>query len=111
MPFLLHRHRHSYCYYYYVLHVIVNKRKPFELMVERKQSQLRSIPTHRASSSSSKSSEAWHEMERINVQGIKDNIVKQVGVEKSKRYFSHFRKFLSSGLSKTELDKLVIVLM
>jgi hypothetical protein len=77
-------------------------------MVERKQGQLQSTPAYRASSSSSKSSEAWHEMERINVQGIKDNIVKLVGAEKSKRYFSHFRRFLSAGLSKTELDKLVV---
>ena len=76
-------------------------------MVESKQKPF--PPVHRASSSSSsKNSEGWNDMERINVQSIKDHIAKRVGIEKAKRYFSHFRRFLSLGLSKPKLDKLVV---
>ena len=43
---------------------------------------------------------------RINLVELKVQIVKRIGVEKSKRYFYYLNRFLSHKLSKNEFDKL-----
>ncbi|KAH7298116.1 hypothetical protein KP509_25G027300 [Ceratopteris richardii] len=48
-------------------------------------------------------------MDRIDVLELKACIVKKLGTEKANRYFSHFQSFISSRLSKVELDKLVVM--
>lgn len=87
------------------------------LMVEGKQNRGRLAATSSPSPSPSstvkraplKSSEEWHDLERIDLVDLKARIVKKVGAEKANRYFSHFRSFISSRLSKTELDKLILI--
>ncbi|MCO5605877.1 hypothetical protein L7F22_060061 [Adiantum nelumboides] len=88
------------------------------LMVEGKQSKGRLVAASSPSASPSstvkrapslKGSEEWHNMDRIDLLELKGRIVKQVGAEKANRYFSHFKSFLSSRLSKVELDKFVVM--
>lgn len=88
------------------------------LMVESKQnrgrlaatsSPLPTPPSTVKRAPSLKGSEEWHDMERIDLLDLKARIVKKIGVEKANRYFSHFRSFISSRLSKPELDKLVVI--
>ncbi|XP_061344733.1 uncharacterized protein LOC133290637 [Gastrolobium bilobum] len=43
---------------------------------------------------------------RIDLGELKAQIVKRIGADKSKRYFSYLNRFLSQKLSKTEFDKL-----
>ncbi|KAF7817183.1 Transcriptional coactivator Hfi1/Transcriptional adapter 1 [Senna tora] len=43
---------------------------------------------------------------RIDLGELRAQIIKKIGVDKSKRYFYYLNKFLSQKLSKTEFDKL-----
>ncbi|KAI5069831.1 hypothetical protein GOP47_0016132 [Adiantum capillus-veneris] len=79
-------------------------------MVESKRNRVQLVvsPSSTLQKCSSKSDQECRDVERINVLDLKALIVKRIGVQRAKRYFVHFVRFLSSRLSKVELDKLVI---
>eukprot|EP00250_Pteridium_aquilinum_P009672 c18846_g1_i1 orf=733-2055(+) len=79
-------------------------------MVESKQNRMRLAAT--PASTLRKAFNSFQEcphVERINVLDLKEHIVKRVGVQRANRYFAHLVCFLSSRLTKPELDKLVVV--
>lgn len=75
-------------------------------MVESKQNRVRLVVT--AQKAAAKSFQECRDAERIYVLDLKALIVKRLGTQRANRYFLHFVHFLSSNLSKIELDKLVI---
>jgi hypothetical protein len=46
-----------------------------------------------------------HQSSRVDLVELRTQIVKKIGVERSKKYFYYLNRFLSQKLSKSEFDK------